>query len=59
MTVGKWRARFVEARLEGLVDDPPPGRPPTVTAGQVEDVVVATLESTPRKSLSSFLCKSP
>jgi transposase len=46
-TVGKWRSRFVEARLDGLVDDPRPGRPATVTASQVEDVVVATLESTP------------
>ncbi len=46
-TVGKWRARFVESRLDGLVDDPRPGRPPTVTAEQVEDVVVTTLESTP------------
>ena len=46
-TVGKWRARFVEARLDGLVDDPRPGRPATVTVEQVEDVVVATLESTP------------
>jgi transposase len=47
VTVGKWRSRFIEARLDGLVDDPRPGRPPTVTAEQVEDVVVATLESTP------------
>lgn len=46
-TVGKWRARFVAHRLDGLVDDPRPGRPATVTAEQVEDVVVATLESTP------------
>jgi transposase len=46
-TVGKWRARFVAFRLDGLDDDPRPGRPPSVTAGQVEDVVVATLESTP------------
>ena len=46
-TVGKWRARFVEARLDGLVDDPRPGRPATVTVEQVEDVGVATLESTP------------
>src|SRR5215208_2368325 len=46
-TVGKWRARFVQLRLDGLCDDPRPGRPPSVTAEQVEDVVVATLESTP------------
>lgn len=46
-TVGKWRARFVVHRLDGLSDEPRPGRPPTVTAQQVEDVVVATLESTP------------
>lgn len=47
-TVGKWRARFVELRLDGLSDDPRPGRPPSITAEQVEDVVVATLESAPK-----------
>ena len=46
-TVGKWRRRFVEGRCDGLVDDPRPGRPVSVTAEQVEDVVVATLESAP------------
>ncbi len=46
-TVGKWRSRFVEDRLDGLTDEARPGRPATVTADQVEDVVVATLESTP------------
>ncbi len=46
-TVGKWRQRFVEFGLDGLSDDPRPGRPASVTADQVEDVVVATLESTP------------
>ena len=46
-TVGKWRARFVEFRLDGLSDDPRPGKPATVSAQQVEDVIVATLEATP------------
>ena len=49
-TVGKWRRRFVELRLEGLQDEPRPGRPPSVAIGQVEDVIVATLESTPRNA---------
>jgi transposase len=46
-TVGKWRGRFVEHRLDGLTDEQRPGRPASITAEQVEDVVVATLESTP------------
>ena len=46
-TVGKWRGRFVEHRLDGLTDEDRPGRPPVISADQVEDVVVATLESTP------------
>src|SRR3954454_16947026 len=46
-TVGKWRARFVEHRLDGLADEDRPGRPERITAEQVEDVVVATLEATP------------
>jgi transposase len=46
-TVGKWRRRFCELRLDGLSDNPRPGRPATITARQVEEVLVATLESTP------------
>ena len=49
-TVGKWRNRFVQDRLEGLYVEPRPGAPPprTISDEQVEQVVVRTLESTPR-----------
>jgi transposase len=47
-TVAKWRARFLSERLEGLLDEPRPGRPRTVTDEQVEEVVVKTLETTPK-----------
>ncbi len=44
---GKWRRRFAAERLDGLIDEPHPGRPRTVTDAQVEAVIVATLERTP------------
>lgn len=47
-TVGKWRARFVEARLDGLLDEPRPGAPRKISDDEVEAVVVRTLESTPK-----------
>src|SRR6266550_4208964 len=46
--VGKWRARFLKGRLEALYDEPRPGAPRTVSDAQVEQVVIQTLESTPR-----------
>jgi hypothetical protein len=46
-TVGKWRRRFIDKRLDGLADEPRPGREPTITDEQVEKVVVDTLEETP------------
>src|SRR3954447_23295475 len=46
-TVGTWRTRFVARRLDGLVDDPRPGAPRTVTDADVERVVTRTLETEP------------
>ncbi len=47
-TVGKWRARFAERRLDGLHDEPRPGKPRTITDADVERVLVKTLEEAPR-----------
>lgn len=47
-TVGKWRARFAEQRVEGLRDEPRPGAPRTVDDERVEALVTATLESVPK-----------
>jgi transposase len=48
--VRKWRSRFAEYRLDGLIDEPRPGKPRTITDEQVEEVIVKTLESTPKNA---------
>ena len=47
-TVCKWRGRFITHRLDGLYDEPRPGAKRTITDDQVEQVVIRTLETTPR-----------
>src|SRR3981189_3723155 len=46
--VTKWRNRFAVDRLDGLLDEPRPGRPRIVADAQIEAVITATLESAPR-----------
>jgi len=46
-TVGKWRARFVRDRLDGLRDEPRAGAPRTLDDARIEQVITATLESLP------------
>ena len=48
VTVCKWRGRFVRERLDGLYDEPRPGTPRQISDEQVEQVIVRTLEATPR-----------
>jgi len=43
----KWRSRFAEHRVDGLTDDPRPGRPRTISDEQVDAVITKTLESSP------------
>ncbi len=47
-TVSKWRNRFVTMRLDGLTDAPRTGTPRTIEDAQVEEVIIRTLESTPK-----------
>jgi transposase len=57
-TVGKWRARFVADRLDGLGDEPRPGAPRKITDAQVEMVIVRTLEEAPDNHDSQWSTRS-
>src|SRR5271154_3728461 len=46
-TVGKWRRRFVEQRVDGLRDEPRSGAPRTIADERIEAIIVQTLESLP------------
>src|SRR5882757_2153175 len=47
-TVGKWRRRFAEKRLDGLLDEPRPGRPREIGDDEIAETVRLTLETTPK-----------
>jgi transposase len=46
-TVGKWRRRFLERGVDGLLDEPRPGVPRKIDDAKVESIIVQTLESQP------------
>ena len=47
-TVGKWRSRFQEHGLYGLLDEPRPGAPRKIGDADVERLIAMTLESKPK-----------
>jgi len=49
-TVGKWRRRFAERRLEGLYDEPRPGAPRRIGDDAIAETVRRTLEETPAEA---------
>jgi transposase len=49
-TVGKWRRRFAQLRLDGLRDEPRSGTPRTIDDARIEAVIVTTLESVPKNA---------
>jgi transposase len=49
-TVGKWRRRFAEHRLDGLYDEPRPGRPREIGDEEIAETIRLTLETTPRNA---------
>jgi transposase len=46
-TVSKWRRRFLDQGVDGLLDEPRPGAPRTITDADVERVITLTLETAP------------
>ena len=46
-TVGKWRGRFAQRGIDGLHDEPRPGKPRSISDEDVERVIVKTLEEQP------------
>lgn len=49
-TVRKWRKRFIEQRLDGLMDAPRPGQPRKISDAKIEEVIAMTLERKPRQA---------
>lgn len=48
LTVGKWRRRFIAQRLDGLLDEPRPGKAREIGDDEIEALITRTLETTPK-----------
>jgi transposase len=48
LTVGRWRSRFIDSGVDGLLDEPRPGAPCKISDAAVEKAVTLTLESKPK-----------
>jgi transposase len=49
-TVSKWRNRFLERRLDGLLDEPRPGAPRKLDDARIETLIATTLNERPREA---------
>ncbi len=49
-TVGKWRGRFLEQGLDGLLDEPRPGAPRKLDDARIDQLIATTLNERPREA---------
>jgi transposase len=57
-TVGKWRRRYVEQGISGLLDEPRVGRPREIGDDKIEQIIVDTLQSAPPDEASHWSTRS-
>jgi putative transposase len=57
-TVGKWRRRFVQRRLQGLHDELRPGRPRSISDDRIAQLVNKTLDTKPNDGSTHWSCRT-
>jgi putative transposase len=53
-TVGRWRRRYVQHRLQGLYDETRPGRPRTIEDERIATLIQKTLQKKPRSGATHW-----